>query len=395
MSVLWVHDGYQKEFGRKISDYTSELSDIQKQYTKAYEYVSAYSGDSSISSSNIYLKKRKKDLQGAIDKANALKRNADNYVKAVVSADMSVSNSIHKKSYSFYKLKGIGPQSDSGWARAWNAITTTASDFWHDACGTAKRIIGEIKEFYEEYKYIFNIVFDILAIAAAVALFAVSGGTFLGVVCAIGAIWATTKATYELVTDCMAVGAWIDGDIGRAEDLSNRTLTGDLISAGEWLDEKIGISFFEPIVKVLTIGLEVCQFVATLMTLFNSFKDIFNLKLRADGKPLTVLDHTHKATFAESVRDWRMTKWGGTLGNGARFKSATNWLKFGAWGAKFSFEKNAKSGTEFALSIVENKEKNIKRTKEIIANPTTVLKKFPGVPESLELGDTIADIILK
>lgn len=394
MSMLWVHEGYQKEFSRKVDAYISEVTEVKTQYTKAYSQVSGYAGDSSISTANIYLQKRQKDLQRAIDSADNLKRKATAYVSNAVSADRLVSESIHKQSYSFYKSKGIGPQGDNFLARGWNSICTTASDFWHDVCGTTQRIIADIKEFYEDYKYVFNVLFDILAVSAALALFAMSGGTLLGIVCAIGATWATTKATYELATDCLAVEAWLNGDIGRAEDLSSRTLTGDLIKVGEWLDGEIGFGLFEPLFKCLAIGLEVCQFVATMMTIFNAFKDIFNLKLRSDGKPLTVLDHKYKATFAESVRNWRMTNWKGTIGNGARFKSVTNWLKFGAWELGFSFNKNAKSAAEFALSFTENKEKNIKRIKGIISDPKSILRKFPGVPESIELGNTMAEIIL-
>ena len=79
MAVLWVHEGYQKDFSRKINDYTSELSDIKSQYSKAYSQVSAYSEDAHVSSCNTFLQKRQKDLQDAINRANVLKSSADAY----------------------------------------------------------------------------------------------------------------------------------------------------------------------------------------------------------------------------------------------------------------------------------------------------------------------------
>lgn len=393
MAVLWVHEGYQKEFSRKINDYTAELSDIKSQYSKAYSQVSSYSSDSHISSCNTFLQKRQKDLQNAINKANNLKSHADSYASTVISADKRVSDSIHKRAYSFYKSKGIGPQSDNIIARGWNAITTTASDFWHDACSTAEKIVNGIKEFYDEYKYVFNVLFDILAVSAAVALFALSGGTLLGIICAVGATWATAKATYELITDCAAVEAWMEGDIARAEDLSNRTLAGDIVKAGEWLDGQLGTHFFETTFKVILVGLEVCQFVATVMLVWEQFREIFNLKVRSDGKPLKILDHRVKLTSQQRQVGWTMFKLGGTEGMGARFASMTNWLKFGAWELKLSFSKDAKSFTEFTVSLFENRKKNSARIKAIISDPKVILETMPGVPETTDFWNASQEIL--
>ena len=42
MATLWVRDGYQAEFERKISSYTSKITDISDQYYKASQIVSDY-----------------------------------------------------------------------------------------------------------------------------------------------------------------------------------------------------------------------------------------------------------------------------------------------------------------------------------------------------------------
>ena len=72
MATLWVRDGYQAEFERKISSYTSKITDISDQYYKASQIVSDYSGDSNVNSSNVYLKKRRVALQDAVSAATAL-----------------------------------------------------------------------------------------------------------------------------------------------------------------------------------------------------------------------------------------------------------------------------------------------------------------------------------
>ena len=394
MAILWVHEGYQKEFGRKIDDYISELSDIKTQYKTAYDKVSSYSNDYNVNSCNSYLQKRQKDLQTAISSANYLKNTANSYVSTVLAADKSVANSIHTESYTFYKRKGIGPQSDTNLARAWNYFSTKASDFLHDVSGTVQDVIADIGEFYEKYKYIINIVFDFLAVSAALALFAMSGGTLLGIICGIGAMWATMKATYELATDCLAAEAWLNGDIGLAENLANRTLTEDLVTAAEWLDGKLGTNgVIKNFVKVRIMELEVCQFVATIMFVWEGFREIFNLKLRSDGKPLKILDHRVKLTAQQRELGWQAFKAEGTKGMGGRFASVVNWLKFGAWELKLSIKKDAKTVPEFVESLFDNRKTNAERIKMIISDPRGVISTLPGVPEAMKFWNTSKEIM--
>lgn len=347
MATLWVRDGYQAEFERKISSYTSKITDISDQYYKASQIVSDYSGDSNVNSSNVYLKKRRVALQDAVSAATALKNAANSYVDKIISSDVVVSKSIHKESYAFYKRKGIGPQKDTWGARSWNSIKTTASDFWHDAKNTTKKIVQDIKDFYEEYKYIVNIVVDFLAVAAAIALFSLASVTgVIGVICLIGAIWATSKAIYELATDCLAAEAWLNGDEGKAEQLANRTLTGDIINAGEWLDEKLGTSFF----KTVLVGLEICEFVTEVVSLINVIKSCFNLtKLKQlDLKNLT------QRSWKQSLHYAEMTNWMAP----DRFGSALNWGKFALKMTGFSINISVRNTNELFSSFVQNAEKN-------------------------------------
>ena len=351
MATLWVRDGYQAEFERKISSYTSKITDISDQYYKASQIVSDYSGDSNVNSSNVYLKKRRVGLQDAVSAATALKNAANSYVDKIISSDVVVSKSIHKESYAFYKRKGIGPQKDTWGARSWNSIKTTASDFWHDAKNTTKKIVQDIKDFYEEYKYIVNIVVDFLAVAAAIALFSLASVTgVIGVICLIGAIWATSKAIYELATDCLAAEAWLNGDEGKAEQLANRTLTGDIINAGEWLDEKLGTSFFKTAFKTVLVGLEICEFVTEVVSLINVIKSCFNLtKLKQlDLKNLT------QRSWKQSLHYAEMTNWMAP----DRFGSALNWGKFALKMTGFSINISVRNTNELFSSFVQNAEKN-------------------------------------
>lgn len=353
MAILWVRDGYQAEFERKISSYTSKVTDVSNQYYNASKIVNDYSGDSNVNSCNVYLKKRRESLQNAVSSATELKRKANAYVDNIINTDISVSKLIHKESYAFYKKKGIGPKKDSGWSRLWNSIKTNASDFLHDAKKTTNRIIQDIKEFYEEKKYFINIVTDVLAIAAAASLFVLASATgFIGVLCLIGAIWATSKAFYEFVTDCFAAKAWLDGDEAKAEQLANRTLTGDIINAGEWLDEKIGIHIplFESVFKLGLVGLEICELVAQVAAFINIIKSCFNLtKLhQLDLKNVT------RRSWKQSLHYAKMTNWFAP----DRFGSALNWVKFTLYMGGFSIDVSVKNSKDLISSFVKNSDKN-------------------------------------
>jgi hypothetical protein len=363
MAELWVREGYQKEFGRKIDAYTKELTDIKSQYTKAYSQVNSYSGDSNVSSCNIYLKKRQKDLQHSIDAANALKKNADAYANSIISSDKQIAESIHKESYSFYKSKGIGPQSDTVWARGWNAISTTASDFWHDACGTAQKVADRIYEFYEKNKYYVNIILDVIAVATSVALLAAVATVLgpIGVVCMIGAVWAVAKATTELVADSEALAAWKAGDEAKAEQLSNVTLGGLIIQGGENLDSWLSctlnvnnIGLFKNIAKITTCGLEACQFVAELVLVYESFLKTFNF----DNCRSLSLRYAPNQTWNQNLSYLRKIKPFGTAKLG-RFGSLKNWLVFTGKITGLKVNVDAKNSKEFLESLVTNKNLNV------------------------------------
>ena len=389
MPVLWIHDGYKKEFERKIDSYTDELESIQSQYNSAMSLISRYSGGD-INSCNIYLKKRKTAISQAIGEAESLKSKANSYVSNVISTDQSISSSIHKQAYNFYEKKGIGPRSDSDLARAWNSFTTSVEDIWLDTTEFFSNVADDIKEFYEENKYLINIVLDALAVVGAILLFAVAGGTFFGIICTIGAIWALSKASYELVTDIMALDAHLEGDEARAEELSQRTLTADLIALGVSLDEKWGTHFMETVVKYGLIGLEVCEFVVTMVLVWESVRKIFNLNQLNSLN----LNKCGFRSWKQNLNDLKMVKWLGTKTT-PRLGSALNWTKFALFSVGFSIDKGASSWATLNSSLGgDNLVKNVELVNKIrkgawVWNLNTFFKPAYG------LADDIVVIILE
>lgn len=217
MPVLWVNEGYQRSFEREIGDYKNKLEDVEAQYDRALRITQGYSGGS-VSSCNVYLKKRKAALSAAMDTADRLQRTTNSYVSSVVATDQALSQSIHKQAYQFYQAKGIGPQKDTWSARAWNSITTTAEDFLTAPVDTFQAMWDGVKAFYEEHKLAFEIAFEILTdvalLVGSVMLLAAASTNPIGIIAAIGAVWAISKALYETTTDVMALDAYLQGDIG-------------------------------------------------------------------------------------------------------------------------------------------------------------------------------------
>ena len=359
MATLWVCEGYEKAFNRKISAYTDKLEDIQAQYTKSMKYVNSYTGDSQVDNTCVYLKKRKKALQASIDEAEALKKRVNSYASTVLAADRTVADSVHKKAYSFYQKKGIGPRSDAWYDKAGYTIQTTAEDFYHDALGTAARIVDSIHEFYEENKYLINIGLDIVKLMGTVALFTTATLTGpIGIACAIGATWAATKAVYELSSDTVAAIAWMDGDLELAEEYANRTLAGDLISFGEWLDETVGAPHvFEVVAKTAVFGFEACQFTASLVCIYENFRECFNLNKQLGSDNIlnwTFVRNTSGRTWAECFNDKYMSK----PFHPTRLLNPANWIKFAGKNAGFSLKMNVTTAPEIVWSFFDNWKKN-------------------------------------
>lgn len=311
MATLWIAEGYQKNFERKIDSYCSKISEVQNQYKQSQSYLAKYLGDSNVSNCNTFLKKRITNLESKKNNAITLKEKANQYCSDVISADTAVANSIHSIAYSFYKKKGIGPQSDTWYSRAWNSVKTGTSDIIHDT-GTFFKNVGEtISEIYEQNKYVFNIIGDVIAFAAATALvvFAAPIVGVFGVICLIGAAWAMSKAVYDTVTDCMALDAHYSGDEARAEALANSSLSGLMVSGAELLDKKLEIKVFEPMTKIVLGGLETCEFVCKVIQIYESFISIFKL----ENCHSLDLRYAPKRTWKQNLHDLKMINFKGRM----------------------------------------------------------------------------------
>lgn len=320
MSVLWVRTGYENAFLRSVQSYERKMEEAKGNYETARHRLEPLTSDSLIYSCNTYVKRRANAMDEKISAAQSLKARAKAYTDHVIHVDREIKSLIHKQSYSFYRKTGIGPQKDSHLARFTYGLQTNAQDFLHDAAGTAARLCDEIKGFLEEHKYIVNVLKDIATLAGTVlALFTMTFAGGFGLICLIGASYTIIKSMYNTSRDINALVAHSRGEEGYAEQLAKKRLGTTIADGGEWLDQKLGISCFEPIAKGSMFVLEAAAFVFEITMAIDGIKSCFNLdelKSLRLGNP-TSRSFKQSLVYAKNIRWFRSD----------RLFSPKNWVK--------------------------------------------------------------------
>lgn len=344
MSVLWVHTGFENAFSRSIRSYEDLMTDIRDNYQAAQNRLEKASSDSLIYSCNTYVKRRTAAINEKISAARSVEIRVKAYVEQVIQVDNQIGSLIHKQSYNFYQKTGIGPQKDTFLARNWYGLCATVEDFWHDASGTAARLVDEIKGALEANKYLVQIVKDVAELVSAVFVFSLASFTGpLGLICFIGAVYAVTRAMYKTSVDIKALEAHKRGDEAEAEQWAEKKLSTAIVDAGEWLDStfNLNIGIFEVAAKGTAIFLETASFVCGVVTIINQVKTCFNLQ---DLRSLDLRNPTSRS-FRQSLVYAKNIKWF----RADRLGSFENWLNFTQKGFIASFEtKGLSLGTEIA-----------------------------------------------
>lgn len=342
MSVLWVRTGYESAFFRSVQSYERRMEEIKGNYETAQHRLEPLTSDSLIYSCNTYIKRRANAIDLKILTAQSLKAKAKAYTEHVIHVDREIKTLIHKQSYSFYKETGIGPQEDNVWARFTYGLQINAQDFLHDASGTAARLCDEIKGFLDEHKYIVNVIKDIAVLAGTVLLIPLASATgFIGMICLIGFAYSVMSATYKTLTDIKALDAHYRGEEGEAEYWASKKLSTTMVDSGEWLDQKLGFTFFEPIMKCTAITFETAAFVCDVVMILNGIKSCFNL----DIKSLDLRNPTSRS-FKQSLVYAKNTQWF----RSDRLMNPKNWADFLEKGY---IDKLKSSGTELGTEIAE------------------------------------------
>ncbi len=244
MSTLVVDYGMESSFHKSIKKAKSELNKRVDDYENIENRArNIPSNTNNCSNCAYYVKKKYQQIQGKINKLNALDEKVDTFIENVKDTDKRVASRIKKDTKSFKKRTGIGKTSKSIWA----SICEGFGDFFESVRDIIVKAVDWIKEFYEQHKFIINIIIDVVAIAAAVA----TGGI-------VGAFFAIDAAC-DLYYDILAAHTYYgEGNEAEAERLAGKGGKDAFMWVGRQVDNKLGTDFFQGAMGVLHTGLSIC-----------------------------------------------------------------------------------------------------------------------------------------
>lgn len=233
MAVLNIDFSYDDNVKRSINSTKRMLSKRIEDYQGVKNKLSGMdSSTDNLTNANTYIQKKISSLQGKYDRLESFHNKVSTFNSTAADTDKLVADRINEESKDFYKREGLpyGVLYTIGCVLSetiqW--LKTTAEAIINTAWEITKTTWQTIKDFYNKYKFIIDIVIDaIVYVAAAVALlaaFAASGGTVMVVLSVAFATWGLAKATADLVADTAAAYYYVNGDQEMYETLSDVSL---------------------------------------------------------------------------------------------------------------------------------------------------------------------------
>lgn len=191
----------KKSIGRAVDKFESRRNDYDG-IMKDNNSIPSKTGN--LSNCNIYLKKKRTQLQGKIDKLNSFKSKVSTFSSNAEASDKRISTYVKDQSEYFYKTVGI----KTGLASAWEGFKKGCKNFWEG-----------VKEFYNKHKFVIDFIVDaallVVAVVAVIAAIPTGGATlfFAGFALA-GALGdmatSSTALGYHIVGDDETAGVWAD-----------------------------------------------------------------------------------------------------------------------------------------------------------------------------------------
>lgn len=182
------------------------------------------SSTSNLSSANSYIQKKINSLDSKYKKLDSFQDAITRFNDNAYNADKRVANKINTDTKQFYKRENIktgiiytiGSVIGSGI----NWLKGTAENIANTIKDAFSSAWAAVKKWYEDNKYWFDILIDVVCVVAAAAAVLASGG----VLATVFAVWGLAKAGTDLVFDVAAYGAYKDGDMELYEELSSSGL---------------------------------------------------------------------------------------------------------------------------------------------------------------------------
>ena len=244
MASLYIDFSYDDNVKRSINSAKRAINSRISDYNGIINSVNNTSSDTSnLWNANTYIKKKRDKLQTKWDKLDSFHTKIKDFNEYASDKDKAVADRIKEETNDFYKRENIktgflytvGCVVSDGWK--W--VKGKAEQAWDWVCKTAKSTWEAIKQFYEDNKYIIDLIIDVVCVVAAAAALvaAIASGGALGI---IFAVWGAADAVASLVYDGAALKAHNDGDEELAEELSN----GGLKNVCEYYGGDVGVAIY-------------------------------------------------------------------------------------------------------------------------------------------------------
>jgi ABC-type multidrug transport system fused ATPase/permease subunit len=160
-----------------------------------------------ISSCNYYIQKKNECIQERIDRITNIKSSVDAFVANVRAADRRVAEYVKSESNAFYTA---------------NEISVGLGFLCYRHVGRNANIIAKnVMMFYEENKYLIDLIVDGLLLVAAAAVFFIPG---LNLVASLFALWVFAQSVSDFISSANAYSCFLAGDINGAEMWAERNL---------------------------------------------------------------------------------------------------------------------------------------------------------------------------
>ena len=244
MSSLYIDFGYDDNVKRSIRSAKSAINSRISDYNGIINSVNNTSSETgNLWNANSYIKKKQDKLQTKWDKLDTFYRKIETFNEYASDQDKAVADRIKEETNAFYKRENIktgflytvGCVVSDGWK--W--IKGKAEQVWDLVCNIAKSTWETIKKFYEDNKYIIDLIIDVVCVVAAAAALvaAIASGGVFGI---IFAVWGAADAVASLVYDGAALKAHNEGNEELAEELSS----GGLKNVCEYYGGDIGVAIY-------------------------------------------------------------------------------------------------------------------------------------------------------
>ena len=240
MAVINIDFSYDDNVKSSIKKAKSALQTRMNDYAGIKKDLNNISSSTSnLSSANSYIQKKINSLDSKYKKLDSFQNAITRFNDNAYNADKRVANKINTDTKQFYKRENIktgiiytiGSVIGSGI----NWLKGTAENIANTIKDAVSSAWAAVKKWYEDNKYWFDILVDVVCVVAAAATILASGG----VLTTVFAVWGLAKAGTDFVFDVAAYGAYKDGDMELYEELSSSGLK-EVISyhlgdAGEYI----------------------------------------------------------------------------------------------------------------------------------------------------------------